>query len=409
MKKNRIIGKTKADVKQTESIIGIINADVKKIKRIMKLLTLFVVIGISLASANKTYSQRTLLTLDMHNKTVREVFDAIESQSEFVFLYYSSAVEENRRIDVKVEKQTINKVLDIVFEKTGNVYTIDERQVYIARLDRPALPQQVRKAVKGKVVDSNGDPVPGATIQIIGSTRGVMADENGGFEIENVAEGTKLSISYIGMEAKEVVFLGKEELLVVLQDKANELDEVTIVAFGKQKKESVISSISTVNVKDLKIPSSNLTTAFAGRIAGMISYQTTGEPGYDNAEFFIRGITTFGTGKVNPLILIDNMEVSTNELARLHPDDLQSFSILKDATATALYGARGANGVILITTKEGREGKVQVSVRMENSFSSPTKTVDIADPITYMKLANEAAIARNPLAELPYSNSKIEY
>jgi TonB-linked SusC/RagA family outer membrane protein len=263
--------------------------------------------------------------------------------------------------------------------------------------------------VTGAVTDEGGESLPGVVIRIVGDTKGWVTDVNGAFTLDNISIGMQLEFSLIGMESKVIEYKGEKTLTVVMETKANELDEVTIVAFGKQKKESVISAIQTVNVKELRLPSSNLTTAFAGRIAGMISYQTSGEPGYDNADFFIRGITTFGTGKVNPLILIDNVEVTTSELSRLHPDDIQSFSILKDATATALYGARGANGVVLVTTKEGKEGKIQVSVRAENSFSSPTKTIEMADPITYMRLANEAAIARNPLAELPYSNSKIEY
>lgn len=276
----------------------------------------------------------------------------------------------------------------------------------LQEVNAQSIPQE---KLTGRVIDIGGEPLPGVTIQYVDGTRGVVTDVDGFFEMDKIPIGTKLKATMLGMQEKEIVFNGKADITIVLEEKSNELDEVTIVAFGKQKKESVISSIQTVNVKELRLPSSNLTTAFAGRIAGMISYQTSGEPGYDNADFFIRGITTFGTGKVNPLILIDNVEVSTSELARLHPDDLQSFSILKDATATALYGARGANGVILVTTKEGKEGKLQVSVRAENSFSSPTKTLEMADPITYMHLANEAAIARNPLAELPYSNSKIEY
>ena len=266
-----------------------------------------------------------------------------------------------------------------------------------------------QESLTGRIVEKTGEPLPGAIIQYVDGTRGAVSDIDGSFSLDKIPIGTKLNVSMLGMQEKEIIFTGKADITIVLEDKVNELDEVTIVAFGRQKKESVISSIQTVDVKELRLPTSNLTTTFAGRIAGMISYQTSGEPGYDNADFFIRGITTFGAGKVNPLILIDNVEVSTSELARLHPDDLQSFSILKDATATALYGARGANGVILVTTKEGKEGKLQVSVRVENSFSAPTQTVEMADPITYMRLANEAAIARNPLAELPYSNSKIEY
>jgi TonB-linked SusC/RagA family outer membrane protein len=157
----------------------------------------------------------------------------------------------------------------------------------------------------------------------------------------------------------------------------------------------------------LKVPSSNLTTAFAGRIAGLISYQRTGEPGQDNAEFFIRGVTTFGTGRTNPLILIDGVEMTTDDLARLTTDDISSFSIMKDANATALYGARGANGVILVNTKEGKEGKVRIQFRAESSYSTPTQNLDFADPITYMRLHNEAVITRNPLKGAVYSSEKI--
>lgn len=141
-------------------------------------------------------------------------------------------------------------------------------------------------------------------------------------------------------------------------------------------------------------------------MAGVIAYQRSGEPGKDNANFFIRGVTTFGYKK-DPLILLDNVEVSSDDLARVQPDDIASFSVLKDATSTALYGARGANGVILVTTKEGKEGKAQVSVRVENSFSAPTKMIDIADPISYMRLNNEAVLTRDPQGVIPYPESKI--
>jgi TonB-linked SusC/RagA family outer membrane protein len=210
------------------------------------------------------------------------------------------------------------------------------------------------------------------------------------------------------MEPKTVVFQGKGDLIVVLEEKTNELDEVTVVAFGKQKKESVLAAITTVKPSELKVPSSNLTTAFAGRVAGLISYQQSGEPGQDNASFFIRGITTFGAdAKKDPLILIDGMELTSNDLARLNTDDIASFSIMKDATAAALYGARGANGVILVTTKEGKEGRVQVNVRLENSSSSPTRKIPIADPVTFMRMHNESVITRNSDGVAIYSFEKI--
>jgi TonB-dependent SusC/RagA subfamily outer membrane receptor len=180
-----------------------------------------------------------------------------------------------------------------------------------------------------------------------------------------------------------------------------------VVAFGKQKKTEVVGSITTVKPAELKVPASNLTNALAGKIAGIISYQRSGEPGADNADFFVRGVTTFGY-RVSPLILIDNIESTTTDLARLHVDDIASFSIMKDATSTALYGAKGANGVILVTTKEGKEGKANVSFRAETSFSQSTKDVELADPITYMELANEASYTRNPLGGYIYEQTKID-
>jgi TonB-linked SusC/RagA family outer membrane protein len=261
--------------------------------------------------------------------------------------------------------------------------------------------------LRGRVVDENGEGVPGALISVVNSTRGSSADEDGNFEIPNIVVGTKLKVSFLGMQEKEIVFDGKNNITVVLEEQTDELDEITIVAFGTQKKSSVVASISTINPSELKVPSSNLTTALAGRMSGIISYQRSGEPGADNAEFFIRGVTTFGYKK-DPLILIDNIESTTTDLARLQTDDIESFSIMKDATATALYGSRAANGVILIKTKEGKEGAAVISIRMENAMSMPTRNVELADPITYMKLNQEAILTRNPLGVLPYTQEKID-
>lgn len=263
------------------------------------------------------------------------------------------------------------------------------------------------KQVSGKVIESEtGEPLPGATVQIENSTRGVTTDIDGTFEIR-AAPSNKLVFSFLGLESQTIAVGSQTYIEVVMSQAASELDEVTIVAFGKQKKESVIGSITTVRPDDLKVPSSNLTTALAGRMSGLIAYQRSGEPGLDNAEFFIRGVTTFGYKK-DPLILIDNNESSSTELARMQPDDIASFSILKDATATALYGSRGANGVILVSTKEGREGKAKINIRFEEAFSQPTKMVEMADPITYMKLHNEAIRTRDPLGKLMYSEHKIQ-
>ena len=267
------------------------------------------------------------------------------------------------------------------------------------------IQQNKTKKFRGNVLDEAGAPVTGATVQIQGKAGGVITDIEGNFTIE-VGESDVLQITFIGLETQLVPVRGKASMKIVMKELRDELEEVTVVAFAKQKKESVIGSIQTVKPAELKTPSSNLTTSLAGRMAGVIAYQRSGEPGKDNANFFIRGVTTFGYKK-DPLILLDNVEVSSDDLARVQPDDIASFSVLKDATSTALYGARGANGVILVTTKEGKEGKAQVSVRVENSFSAPTKMIDIADPISYMRLNNEAVLTRDPQGVIPYPESKI--
>jgi TonB-linked SusC/RagA family outer membrane protein len=266
--------------------------------------------------------------------------------------------------------------------------------------------QQTGKAT-GKVVDSDGEPIIGAIVQLRENpAKGTSADVDGNFSLDGVPIGAILDFSFIGYVKTERKFEGKVMTVILLED-AQMLDEVTVVAFGTQKKESVSASITTISPKNLKMPTSNLTTSFAGQMAGMISYQSSGEPGADNADFFIRGVTTFGYN-VDPLILVDNIEISKEELARIQPDDIESFSIMKDAAATALYGARGANGVILIKTKEGTVGKAQLDIRIENTVSQPTKMIDLADPITYMKMHNEAIITRQLGDPLLYSDEKIE-
>ena len=260
--------------------------------------------------------------------------------------------------------------------------------------------------VKGKVVDEQGEPLPGVNIVVAGGTRGVATDLDGSFTIA-VLPTDALQVSYLGMEDMTVAIKGRTELIITMRTKPDELDEVTVVAFAKQKKESVIASVSTVKPAELKVPSSNLTTALAGRVAGLIAYQRSGEPGSDDASFFVRGVTSFTYAR-GPLILIDGVEMSSSDLARLQVDDIASFSIMKDAAATALYGARGANGVILVTTKEGKEGKASISFRYESSLSAPTSKIELADPITYMKLNNEAILTRNPMQAVPYSMEKIE-
>ncbi|WP_300603936.1 TonB-dependent receptor [Niabella sp.] len=263
--------------------------------------------------------------------------------------------------------------------------------------------------VFGKVMNTDGASIENASVSIKGTSRGMVTDPNGNFFIMASSGKDSIEVSAVDYKPKTVLARSGKELVIVLEsdEKVQGLDQVVVqVGFESRRKEQVVGAVTSVNPEELRIPSSNLTTALAGRVAGVIGYQRTGEPGRDNAEFFVRGVTTFGY-KNSPLILIDGIESSSTDLARLTVDDIAAFSILKDATATAVYGARGANGVILVNTKKGKVGSAKISLRVDQAFSMPTKNIELADPVTYMKMANEAVLTRNPLGDILYSEDKI--
>ncbi|TMM30606.1 TonB-dependent receptor [Polaribacter aestuariivivens] len=262
--------------------------------------------------------------------------------------------------------------------------------------------------VKGTVKDPEGNLLPGASVLEKGTTNGFSTNFDGEYVLRVANKQSVLIFSYLGYKQLEVAVKDQTEINVTLEEDDNQLGEIVLVGFGKQKKESLVSSITTINPSELQAPTSNLTTMMAGRVAGMIAFQRSGEPGANNSDFFIRGLGSFGSGKVNPLILIDGIESTQTDMARLQPDDIESFSVLKDAAASAIYGARGANGVVLISTKSGKIGAAKFDVRIENRFSSNTDNFKLADNITYMRLANEANLTRDPLSQLPYSQNKIE-
>jgi len=285
-------------------------------------------------------------------------------------------------------------------------------QVQAYTVDHPAVTKQRKieqqRTISGQVLDETGMPLPGASVAVKGTQNITMTDFDGKFALK-INEGDRiLVVSFVGYESTEVQIENKSVYAVSIQPVQEGLKEVVVVGFGTQKKESMVSSITTINPKELKGPTSNLTNMLAGRVSGLVAYQRTGEPGADNSDFFIRGLGTFGTGKRSPLILIDNIESTATDMARLQPDDIEAFSVLKDAAAAAVYGARGANGVVLITTKSGKEGKTKFSFRSETRVSSNTKNFQFADNITYMNLANEAALTRNRDAILPYTQTKID-
>lgn len=251
------------------------------------------------------------------------------------------------------------------------------------------LQADTKYLLRGFVADENGNPIVGATVVEKGTSNGVATAADGTFAL-NVVKDAVLSISYIGYVSKEINVNGRTFIVLSLIPDDNLLSEVVVVGFGKQKKESLVGAVQAVKPDELKMTSSNLSTSFGGTVPGIITKQTHGEPGYDTAEFYIRGVSTFGAS-TSPLIILDGVEINTTMLNNIPPESIASFSVLKDATATSLYGSRGANGVIIVTTKTGSVSeKMSVNIRFDNTFSMPNSIPEIADGVTYMEMYNQA-------------------
>jgi TonB-linked SusC/RagA family outer membrane protein len=313
---------------------------------------------------------------------------------------------------------TIDQLSALLKRYTLELQPVGEGTYAIKKSNPPRLPAANKDTADRELqneiiirgtIRTDSAVLQGATVMLKSDPgHATTTDEHGKYIIKAPANGA-LVITSVGYKEEEIDIKGESIINALLKSNNNQLEEVAVVAYGTQKKATMVGAVTTINPKELKGPTSNLTTMLAGRLSGVISYQRSGEPGKDNASFFIRGITTFGTGKVDPLILIDGIESSSTDLARLQPDDISGFSILKDATASSLYGARGANGVVLVTTKSGVDGKTKFNIRAENSLSSNTRNYKFADNITYMKLANEAVLTRNALEKVPYSQTKIDH
>lgn len=265
---------------------------------------------------------------------------------------------------------------------------------------------QQKSVCTGVVTDVRGETIIGASVVVRGTTNGVITGIEGDFQLSNVKVGDVIQVSFLGYISQSITYSGKT-LSIVLQEDSKTLDEVVVVGFGTQKKASVVGAVQSMKAADLKVPSSNLSNAFAGRIAGVISMQRNAEPGADGANFWIRGAATF-SGATNPLIFIDGVEASSGDMNAIPPEAIENFSVLKDASATALYGARGANGVILITTRSGTVSeKARINIRIDNTFSSPTRTLRMADAPTVMQMRNNSILTRNPQGTPFYSDEKI--
>lgn len=308
-------------------------------------------------------------------------------------------------------------MLGDIFHGTGVEWDIKNRQISLRQGAKPApaAPAKAKKSAKGKhlltgvVTDaSNGDPLIGVSIVVKGAKgAGTTTDIDGNYSIE-VSDKNELTFSYIGYQPQTLAVGDLGVLNVEMKSDDNMLSEVVVVGAGTQAKVSVTGSIAAIKGDVLRAPSSSLTSNMAGKLAGVISSTTSGEPGAVS-EFYIRGVGTFG-GRATPLILLDDVEISAGDLNRLPAESIESFSILKDASATAIYGARGANGVMLITTKKGMENtRAKINVSLECSFLQPVNRVEYVDGARWMEMYNEALVARTPSATPKYSQQQIDY
>ena len=341
--------------------------------------------------------------------TIKQAIQLIEKNSNYTFFYNAADLKNTTNKNLNCEG-TIEEVLKEVFKDSGITYMIKGNEIILKVNKEEAAQQQPKKkrTVTGTVVDAeNGDPVIGATVVVKGQKDGVITDLDGNFTIAISGSKAQLEFSYIGYR-KKTVDVGDLGVINVKMESDNQLlSEVVVVGAGTQKKVSVTGSITSVKGLELKAPSSSLTTSFAGKLAGVISMTSTGEPGAAS-EFYIRGVSTFG-GRATPLILLDDVEISTADLNNIPAETIESFSILKDASATAIYGARGANGVMLITTKTGKENeKTRINVTVENSFNKPMNFPDFVNGATWMEMYNEAQLTRNPGATPKYSQLDID-
>ncbi|MDR3142240.1 MAG: TonB-dependent receptor [Tannerellaceae bacterium] len=380
----------------------------------MRLILFFMLIGIDTICADITYSQSTYLSVDMNNKTIREVFDEIEKNSEYLFFYYDGAIDVSRKVSLHVKNRTVDKILDQLFETTGNTYVIDDRQIFISEKEEaPAAKapgtttaQQQTRTITGKVKDDTGEPLFSVNIQVKGTDVGATTNIDGEFTLTVNESNPVLVFSYLGYKTVEVRPGNQNHIDLTLLPDEFALEDVVVVGYGIQKKINLSGAVQAIGGAALESrPIPNVGSGLQG-LAPNLNI-TNGNGRADDAPVInIRGFTSINDKNGEAFVLVDNMPVSREELARLNPNDIDNVSVLKDASAAAIYGARAAFGVVLITTKAAKSGDLQVSFNgnyaVRNRGFAPEIETDVA---TVMDMK---AAARYPLSAF-YNAQQLEY
>ena len=371
----------------------------------MKFTLLFLFITLVQVNASSSYGQKNTVTMDVNGVAMSNVFQIIENQTDFHFFYNRNELNLNQKIDLNVDKKLVSDVLGKLFKNTNISYQILGNQIVLKKVDKTkveTVSAAYQKQIEGVVVDKAGLPLTGVTVTIEGTNYGTTTDFNGRFKFNSEANGKFLIFSYVGFELMRVAFNGTSNLKIVLLQELNELEEVVLVGYGKQKRTEFSGAVSSVSAKDIVQASTGtigFDRALGGLVKGVQVSQNTGRPGAP-VRINIRGLTSplssVGGGLNQPLFVIDGVPFNVdalqgaNPLSTLNPNDIESFDVLKDAGATSIYGSRGANGVIIIKTKRGKKGQPsRVNFNYATTLAQPINTVGALNATQYKNFYNQ--------------------
>jgi TonB-linked SusC/RagA family outer membrane protein len=373
--------------------------------RIMKLTVVALVVGVSSLFASETYSQTTKITLAVEQMSIQEVLLNIEKQTDFLFVYDKEKINVDREVSLVSTNKPTSEILNQLFEGTGVTYKMVGKNITLIKKQSSNMSlvstQQVGNSITGTVMDVNGETVIGANVIEKGTTNGTVTDFDGNFSLE-ITKNATIVISYIGYVEQEIKVTGKSAIKITLRENAQDLDEVVVVGYGVQKKVNLTGSVSAVKGEDISLrPVTNATQSLQGLVPGLtVSNNNSGRPG-SSGTLSLRGQGNL-ENNANPYVLVDGVEMS---LSDVNPNDIENISVLKDAAASAIYGARAAYGVILVTTKKGVEGKMRVSYQGTVGWSSPTSLPEMANAYDFATYFNEAC--KNAGVNQQYSPEKL--
>jgi TonB-linked SusC/RagA family outer membrane protein len=363
-----------------------------KILFVMRI-TIFILLSALMQVSAAGYAQR--ITLSEKKSSLRNVIDKIRQQSGYDFIFIEESLKNASPVNINVKNVTLEESLKQIFANQSLQYELKEHVVVITPKSESLLDKVksyfVDIEVTGRVLDEAGLPLPGATVKVKGTKQAVSTNNNGVFSISVPDEKAILEVTFMGYLPMEIVVGTQKNVLFELKPTAaTDLNEVAVVTFGTQKKESLVGAQSSVKASELQQPVANISSMLAGRLPGVIAVNRTGEPGSDRADIWIRGISNIG-GDRSPLIIVDG--VPDRPIDGLSAYDIESFTILKDAAATAVYGIRGANGVILVNTKRGKLGPPAINFDYFQGITGFTKKPELIDGVDYMNLANEGSFS----------------